>query len=243
VETVGSPTFWPPEGPGSSLSKSNGARRPGTSSNTVSNGMPQTVLRRVVHPVPAQRPASTSRFHVPLPRRDLPVFHTAFTADSVTAVVNGTGMPLADAVIGLLTGRIDFCDQVANGRPAIAQVSCFEYPCYRCGGVSLFWEVDREIIDGPCGTTAEIRHALIWAQDRPEAQPDVRRRVAVEADRLGVPLPNLGSRYSATARSSYTSGGQLYGRNLQRSHSSAAMPPADRGPGSGTVRCSSSRVV
>ncbi|MFI7590232.1 ThiF family adenylyltransferase [Micromonospora sp. NPDC049359] len=42
---------------------------------------------------------------VPLPRRDLPVFCTAFAADSVTTVVNGTAMPLADAVIGLLTGR------------------------------------------------------------------------------------------------------------------------------------------
>ncbi|MGC4855087.1 ThiF family adenylyltransferase [Micromonospora sp. DT4] len=42
---------------------------------------------------------------VPLPSRDLPVFRTAFAADSVTTVVNGTAMPLADAVIGLLTGR------------------------------------------------------------------------------------------------------------------------------------------
>ncbi|WP_346535479.1 hypothetical protein [Micromonospora sp. DPT] len=136
---------------------------------------------------------------VPLPRRDLPVFHTALAADSVTTVVNGTAMPLADAVISLLTGRIDFRTHVATGQPAITQVSCFEYPCYRCGGVSLFWEVEREIIDGPCGTRAEIRHALIWAQDRPEARPDVRRRVAMEADRLGVPLANLGSRHSATA--------------------------------------------
>ncbi|WP_422750507.1 hypothetical protein [Micromonospora sp. WMMD1219] len=45
---------------------------------------------------------------------------------------------------------------------------------------------------------------MIWAQERPEARPDVRRRVAMEADRLGVPLANLGSRYSATARGSYT---------------------------------------
>ncbi|MEU8152168.1 hypothetical protein AB0B94_00715 [Micromonospora sp. NPDC048986] len=141
---------------------------------------------------------------VPLPRRDLPVFHTAFAADSVTTVVNGTAMPLADAVIGLLTGRIGFRTHVATGQPAITQVSCFEYPCYRCSGVSLFWEVEREVIDGPCGTRAEIRHALIWAQDRPEARPDVRRRVAMEAGRLGVPLANLGSRYSATARGSYT---------------------------------------
>lgn len=142
--------------------------------------------------------------NVPLPRRNLPVFHTSFAADNVTTVVNGTAMPLADAVTDLLTGRIEFRDHVATGQPATTQVSCFEYPCYRCDAISLFWEVEREIIEGPCGTRAEIRHALIWAQDRPEARTDVRRRVAVEADRLGVPVANLGPRYSATARDSYT---------------------------------------
>jgi hypothetical protein len=113
-------------------------------------------------------------------------------------------MPLTDTVTGLLTGRIDFRDHVATGQPAIIEVSCFEYPCYRCNAISLFWEVEREIIGGPCGTRAEIRHALIWAQDRPEARADVRRRVAEEANRLGVPVANLGPRYSATAGDSYT---------------------------------------
>jgi hypothetical protein len=138
------------------------------------------------------------------PRRELPVFHTTFTADSITTVVNDAAMPLADAVTGLLTGRIDFRDHVATGQPATIEVAFFEYPCYRCGAVSLFWEVQREIIQGPCGTRAEIRRALIWAQDRPEARADVRDRVAVEADRIGVVVANLGRRYSATARGSYT---------------------------------------
>src|SRR3989440_7775689 len=77
--------------------------------------------------------------------------------------VNGTAVPLADAATRLLAGRIDFRDHVATGKPATVEVSCFEYPCYSCDATSLIWEVNRETIQGPCGTTGEIRHASIWA--------------------------------------------------------------------------------
>ena len=160
---------------------------------------------------------------VPPPRRDLPVFHMNFSESSVTAVVNATTMTLAEAVTSLLGGRIGFRDHVATGRHATMEVECFEYGCYRCNAISMTWEVAREVLEGPCGTTAEIRHGSLWATDRPEAGPEVRRRVAAEAKRLGVSLANLGSRYSNTAGGTYTAFscprcGALFGDWFLRNH-------------------------
>jgi len=139
-----------------------------------------------------------------LPRRDLPVFHTTFSDGDFTVVVNGTAMSLADTVTALLNCMIGFREHVAAGHPATMEVACYEYPCYRCNAVSMTWEVEREILTGPCGTVAKVGHGSLWAKERLEANIEVRRHVAAEARRLGSPVANLGSRYSQTASSSYT---------------------------------------
>jgi competence protein CoiA len=141
---------------------------------------------------------------VPYPRRDLPIFQMIFAEDGVHAVVNDTTMALTEAVTALLEHRIGFRDHVATGRPATMHVACFEYPCYRCDAISMIWNVVRESMDGPCGTTVDLTAGTIWAKVRPEASAQVRQHMAAEATRIGVPLANLGPRYSRTASGSYT---------------------------------------
>lgn len=140
---------------------------------------------------------------VPLARRDLPIFQMVFAEGDLNAVVNQTTMGMTEAVTALLTNRIGFRDHVATGRPGTIYVACFEYPCYRCNAVSMIWDVVRESMEGPCGTTAELPSGTLWAQERPEAGAQIRRRVAVEATRIGVPLATLGRRFSRTAGGSY----------------------------------------
>jgi hypothetical protein len=139
-----------------------------------------------------------------LPRSDLPIFQMVFAEGDFTAVVNQTTMAMADVVMALLDGRIGFRDHVATGRSATMYVACFEYPCYRCNAISMIWDVVRESMNGPCGTTVDLPSGTIWAEERPEVGAQVRRRVAAEAKRVGVPLANLGRRFSGTAGGFYT---------------------------------------
>ncbi|WP_344501119.1 hypothetical protein [Dactylosporangium maewongense] len=141
---------------------------------------------------------------VPYPRHDLPIFHMAFAENGLTVTVNQSTMTMADAVVALLNDRIGFREYVANGRPASLHVSCVDYPCYRCNKVSMIWDVDRETIQGPCGTTAEQHTGTIWAKIRPEAEPQILRRANIEAERIGLSSATLGQRYSRTAGGSYT---------------------------------------
>jgi hypothetical protein len=127
-----------------------------------------------------------------------------FSEGNATATINRSTMIMAEATAALLSGRIGFRDYVANGQPATIEMDCFEYPCYRCNRISLIWQVNQEVIQGPCGTTAAIRHASIWANERPEANSAVRQRAAAEAKRLRVAAANLGRRHSQTAGGSYT---------------------------------------
>jgi hypothetical protein len=99
-----------------------------------------------------------------------------FSEGTVTTVVNGTTMAMAETVAALLSGRVSFRDLVATGRPAAMQVACFEYGCYRCNAISMILEVEREIIEGPCGTTAESATGQPGRRIAPRPSP----RCAVE---------------------------------------------------------------
>ncbi|MFU8873206.1 competence protein CoiA family protein [Micromonospora sp. SL4-19] len=135
---------------------------------------------------------------------DVPVFHVSVTDEAVTTSISGIQMPLADAVIALLKGRIRFRDHVSNGQPATMNVTCFKHPCYRCDSMSIVWAVDGETIIGPCGTTAEHREdGSIWGDEKPEAAAEVRRAVLAEARRLRVSPAKLGRRYSKTVGDFY----------------------------------------
>lgn len=113
-----------------------------------------------------------------LPESDkqLPIFGLEIDDEGETTAVIGTAtISLAQAVDRLLNRRLQHRDYVASGRTALAEVDAGVMDCYRCHESFGVWRVRQTVVEGLCGCK-EARRLVprVFAQNRPEALPEIR---------------------------------------------------------------------
>lgn len=154
--------------------------------------------------------ASTAWFarhadHLPADDRALPVFPLTISEDGQATVrVNGTELPLFEAVERLLTRRLQHRDYYANGQPATALVEGAAMDCYRCKKDFGVWYVTEIRVRGRCGGEgARGRGVGTFPEKRPETEPDVRAAGERLAQAMGVTPARLGRRYTKASETHY----------------------------------------
>lgn len=126
------------------------------------------------------------------PTRNLPVFTLTADFEVDTGV---TTLPLADAVLALLGGHVQFRDRLGrSGANAEGTVALWQVPCYKCGQLSAVWTVEGNDIEGACGRVSsfEPEHSrTMWSMKRVEANPriiDVATRLVRESGAVAAVL-------------------------------------------------------
>lgn len=123
------------------------------------------------------------------PTKQLPVF--SLNGDFVVDT-GGAALPLADAVTALLSGRVQFRNQLGRlDAKASVAVTLWQLPCWKCNQLSAVWTVEGEDVEGACGRRSRFypeHGSTIWATKRVEAEPRIANlaaRLAREADAVG----------------------------------------------------------
>ncbi|BCN66502.1 hypothetical protein RE9431_49570 (plasmid) [Prescottella equi] len=139
------------------------------------------------------------------PDPELPVFGLAVTDGQAHTTIEGTVMPLADAVTRLLTGRIRFRDHLANGEPSETDLALHLTDCYNCHKEFVVWNVLESRVTGGCGRTLPIPddEREMWAQTRPEADPAIVETARAAAQEHGWVPARLGLRSTQTSGTRY----------------------------------------
>lgn len=113
--------------------------------------------------------------HLPAADQHLPVFAlTINDAGGVHVRVDGTSVPLFEAVVRLLTRRLQHRDYYASGQPATAHVESAKMTCYRCEKPFAVWNARAVTVVGRCGgSESRLRETGLFAAIRPETRPEV----------------------------------------------------------------------
>ncbi|MEH0110654.1 hypothetical protein V6N00_13165 [Tersicoccus sp. MR15.9] len=142
--------------------------------------------------------------HLPPAGKEIPIFDLRIEGTDAEVAIGGKVMPLADAVHGLLTGRIQHRTHLADTGPSRTELIVVGDDCYRCKREFAVWDVQQTIVTGRCGV--EARSAFrpsLFAPDRPESDPVVRAAAAAQADAMGLRLARLDTRTSKTSGGAY----------------------------------------
>lgn len=137
----------------------------------------------------------------------LPVFSLTKTDDDQFHTAIGPHpLPLADAVVALLTRAVQFREHLTARQQPRRIVNLYPYGCYRCGRECVIWHDTGEQFVSRCGTRVEEYPGFsLWGEDRPEADAATIRHVrdTVRAH-PSMPAPaTLSKRYSRTADETY----------------------------------------
>lgn len=140
-----------------------------------------------------------------LPSRNVPIFGLDVREGQAHTTIGSTAMPLADAVIRLLTGRIQFRDYLANGESSETELAFHLTDCYRCHKKFVVWNVRGGTVTGACGLTlpSHVADREMWAHSRPESDPTVVETAQVVAKANGWTPARIGLRYTQTSDSRY----------------------------------------
>ena len=143
--------------------------------------------------------------HLPAADKDLPVFPLTISDEGEATVrINGTELPLFEAVERLLTRRLQYRDYYANGQPAEALVEGAAMDCYRCKKDFGVWYVSDIRVRGRCGGEGSRgRGDGTFPEKRPETEPDVRAAGERLAKSIGVTPARLGRRYTKASETHY----------------------------------------
>lgn len=171
------------------------------------------------------------------PDSDLPVFRLQdgdADGGDLAVELGGQVMPLRDAVLLLLGGRVRFREWVTGSEVTPARADLHRADCYRCSTPYLIWQVASETVTGPCGVVAEPEDTgEVWQTDRPEAAPEVRKAVSLAGRRHPWPCARLSVRSTRMSGTSYMTFacpecGGVFGDLFLRSFLSGGGHPVDQ---------------